>query len=204
MYQLWISPLREDTFGRSTQYSFHTFITKLETVARFSVTNTDGTKYWPWKEVFWCELNRLSSSERRWSKIGTVLVLQNYIDGLDAGMPALWCWWPNIMGIDGAVPISVHILETVSNHLWWYELIFSLICLSDDVKVSISDTACKYMSLVSSWRLVVRPLRYYRHSLVFTGALVNSVLVIISNRVLASVTESEDNMQEPSAEIFQN
>ena len=91
VYQLWISPLRDDTFGKSTAYSSPTSISILDRVARSSVTNTDGTKYRPWKAVFWYELNRLSSSERRWSKIGSMMVLRKYSEGLDADMLALWC-----------------------------------------------------------------------------------------------------------------
>ena len=170
-------------FGKSTAYSSPTFITTQNTVARSSVTNTDGTKYRPWKAIFWCELNRSSSSERRWSKIGTVIVLLKYSEGLDAGMLTLWRWWSLILVIDGVVPTSLHILETVSNHLLWLESTFSLTCLRD-VKVLISATA-RTMSLGSSWRLVVRPLRCCRHSLVITRALMNSVLVITSKRVLA-------------------
>ena len=142
MYQLWISPLSKDTFERSTAYS-----------SPFSSPNWDGhsckifcyqhcgTKYRPWKVVFWCELNRLTCSERRWSKIGIGIVLQKFSEGLDAGMLAQWRWWPHILGIDGVVPTSLHILETVSNYLLWLESTFSLTCLRDDVKVLISDTA---------------------------------------------------------------
>ena len=42
---------------------------------------------------------------------------------------------------------------------------------------------------------------YYRHLLVITRALMNSVLVITRNIVLAHVTESGENMREHSAEI---
>ena len=50
------------------------------------------------EKQFWCELNCLSSSERRWSKIETMIVLVKYSERLDAGMLALWCWRPHILG----------------------------------------------------------------------------------------------------------
>ena len=40
-------------------------------------------------------------------------------EGLVAVMLALWCWCPHIQVINGVVPSSLHILETVSNHLQW-------------------------------------------------------------------------------------
>ena len=43
---------------------------------------------------------------------------------------------------------------------------------------------------------------YYRNPWVITRALMNSAEVIASKRVLASVTESGDHMQEPSAETL--
>ena len=96
---------------QSRAYSSHTFITTLDTVATSSVTNTDDTKYRPWKAVFLYELNRLSSSERRWSKIGTVIVLVKYSEGLDAGLLTLWHRQSHILGIDGAVPTPLHIFR---------------------------------------------------------------------------------------------
>ena len=41
------------------------------------------------KQGFFFYVNHLSSSERRWSNIGTVIVLLKYSEGLDAGMLAL-------------------------------------------------------------------------------------------------------------------
>ena len=87
MYQLCISPLREDTFGKSTAYSSPTFITTLDSCKIFCyqlmVPSIDLEKQ------FFDELNHLSSSERIWSKIGAVIILLKYSEGLDAGMLAL-------------------------------------------------------------------------------------------------------------------
>ena len=41
-----------NAFGRSTAYSYHTFITTLDRVARTSVTNTEGAMCRPGKAVF--------------------------------------------------------------------------------------------------------------------------------------------------------
>ena len=55
---------------------------------------------------------------KKMAKIGAVIVLLKYSEGLDAGM-LLWCGRSHIQGIDVVVPTSLHILETVSNHLLW-------------------------------------------------------------------------------------
>ena len=67
------------------------------------------------KTVLWCELNHLSSSERRWSKIGTVLGLLKYSEGM---LVCLLCDTDNHISWTLMVQFPLHyIIETVLNHL---------------------------------------------------------------------------------------
>ena len=54
------------------------------------------------------------------------------------------------------------------------------------------------MSLASAWKLHVSPSKYCRHPVVITRALRNSVVLMASGRVEASVTDSEDRLFVPS------
>ena len=79
--------------------------------------------------AIWWELNHLLSLARRWSRIGTVIVLLKYSEGVEAWVFGLWCWRPHILGIDATL---LHISVTVINHSLWWESIFSLTFLRDD------------------------------------------------------------------------
>ena len=80
MYQLCISLLREEIFGWSPEYS---------SPQTYQLFTSHGTKYRPWKAVFKCEVNILSSSTRRWSKSVILMMLLKYSEGLEAGVLAL-------------------------------------------------------------------------------------------------------------------
>ena len=50
---------------------------------------------------------------------------------------ALWCWQPHILGIDGVVPTSLHILATVSNRVVVVNILSDLLegwCQSLDLR----------------------------------------------------------------------
>ena len=44
---------------------------------------------------------------RRWSRIGTVIILLKYSEGVEAGVFGLWRWRPHILGIDGVVTTHI-------------------------------------------------------------------------------------------------